>query len=75
MTDNSDVFFIVPARTPEEIEGKIRELNALGYPFIIVCGEETDVPSIVYREKRGKYDTINCGAGFLRQENENRLLK
>ncbi len=34
-------------------------------PFLIVCGERVNHPSVIYREARGKWDAINFGAQFL----------
>ena len=62
---SSDVFFIVPARTAKAVNDKINELKMLGYPFVIICGEKVNIPNVVYRERRGKYDAINYGANFL----------
>lgn len=62
---SSEVFFIVPARTAQAVNDKITELKMLGYPFVIVCGEKVNLPNVVYRERRGKYDAINYGANFL----------
>jgi cellulose synthase/poly-beta-1,6-N-acetylglucosamine synthase-like glycosyltransferase len=67
-TGSSEIFFIVPARTAEGVNDKIRELKELGYSFIIVCGEKLDLPNVVYRKNTGKYDAINYGARFLRDE-------
>lgn len=65
---SSEVFFIVSARTAEAVNDKIKELKLLGYPFVVVCGEKTNIPNVVYREKKGKYDAINYGAKFLNNE-------
>ena len=58
-------FFLVLARDGRDVEEKGEELNALGVPYIIVCGEPLSLPRVVYREPLGKYDAINFGAQFL----------
>jgi len=47
---------------------KIRELEELEVPYIIVCGERMDLRNVVYREARGKWDAINFGSRFLSKE-------
>ena len=64
----SEIFFVVLARTKDGVKEKIAELENLGIPFVIVCGEKTDHPNVVYRPKKGKFDAINFGAKFLRPE-------
>lgn len=56
------------ARSAKGVEDKIRELEELGYPFVIVCGEKLGLPNVVYRKNAGKYDAINYGARFLSDE-------
>lgn len=58
-------FFLVAARTARESKAKARELKALGQPFVIVCGERTDLPEARYRPLLGKWDAINYGAQFV----------
>jgi len=55
------VFFIVLAREGSEVERKARELDGLGFPYLIVCGDRVNHPNVVYREPLGKYDAINFG--------------
>jgi len=62
------VFFIVPARDGRCVPEKIRELEELQVPYIIVCGERMDLRNVVYREARGKWDAINFGSRFLPKE-------
>jgi len=62
------VFFIVPARDGRCVPEKIRELEELEVPYIIVCGERMDLRNVVYREARGKWDAINFGSRFLSKE-------
>jgi len=64
----SEIFFVVPARTRDGVREKIVELENLGVPYIIVCGEPTNHPNVVYRPKNGKFDAINYGAKYLRAE-------
>lgn len=59
------LFFIVLARDRTHVAEKIRELERLGVPYIIVCGERLNHPKVVYRAPKGKYDAINFGAKFL----------
>lgn len=59
------VFFIVVARDASVIEKKAKELDSLGYPYLIVCGEKVNHPSVVYREPKGKYDAMNFGLSFI----------
>jgi hypothetical protein len=59
------VFFLVLARDASAIDKKARELESLGYSFVIVCGERVDHPNVVYREPVGKYDAVNFGLNFV----------
>jgi hypothetical protein len=52
-------FFVVLARNSSLVEEKIRELNDLGFPYVVVCGEKMRRPEVIFREPRGKYDAIN----------------
>jgi hypothetical protein len=63
-------FFIVLARDRKAVEKKIKELDRLGFPFIIVCGEKVEHPNCAYRKPVGKYDAINFGARFLPEDCE-----
>lgn len=65
---STEVFFIVLARTAQGVNEKIKELELLGYPFVIACGEKVNISNVVYLERRGKYDAINFGARFLSDE-------
>jgi hypothetical protein len=64
-TSNSRTFFIVPARNRKGVAEKISELQEIGVPFIIVCGEKINHPNVVYRENNGKWDAINFGSSFV----------
>jgi cellulose synthase/poly-beta-1,6-N-acetylglucosamine synthase-like glycosyltransferase len=59
------VFFVVLARDTSAIDKKARELESLGCPYVIVCGERVNHPNVVYREPKGKYDAINFGLKFV----------
>ena len=63
-----EVFFIVPARDGRCVPEKIRELEELEVPYVIVCGERLNRRNIVYREARGKWDAINFGSRFVPEE-------
>ena len=64
------VFFIVLAREGSEVERKARELDGLGFPYVIVCGEKVNHPNVVYREPRGKYDAINFALKYVPGDTE-----
>ncbi|MEM3550313.1 MAG: hypothetical protein QXN87_05350 [Candidatus Bathyarchaeia archaeon] len=59
------VFFLVLARNGRHVEDKIRELEALGYPYLVICGEILNHSNVVYREPKGKYDAVNFGFHFI----------
>jgi hypothetical protein len=52
-------FFVVLARDRSFVKEKRTELEGLGVPFIIVCGENIQQPHVVFRAPVGKYDAIN----------------
>jgi glycosyltransferase involved in cell wall biosynthesis len=58
-------FFVVLARDAAKVLDKIRELDGLGFPYVVVCGEEFEHPNVVYRAPRGKYDAVNFGLKFV----------
>lgn len=64
------LFFIVLARDRKHVKEKIRELEELKFPYVIVCGEKMDDPNVVHRPARGKYDAINYGAKFVHKDVE-----
>jgi len=64
------VFFVVLARDTENLQAKIKELDRLGYPYLVVCGEKTNLPNVAYREPKGKYDAINYGMKLVPAETE-----
>ena len=47
------------------VKQKIEELNCLGVPFLIVCGQKLNLPNVVYRAPNGKYDAINFGFDLI----------
>ena len=59
------VFFVVLARDAAKVPDKTRELDGLGFPYVIVCGERFDHPNVVYRAPKGKYDAVNFGLKFI----------
>lgn len=61
-------FFMVLARDRQHLDRKIEELEKLGLPFLVVCGERVNHPAVVYREAKGKWDAINFGAKFIPKE-------
>ncbi|MEM3782988.1 MAG: hypothetical protein QXX32_05570 [Thermofilum sp.] len=50
------------------MDKKISELEEIGLPFLVVCGERVNHPAVVYREAKGKWDAINFGAKFIPKE-------
>jgi len=64
------VFFLVLARDRSGVEKKARELDGLGFPYLIVCGDRVNHPHVVYREPLGKYDAINFGSNHLPEDVE-----
>jgi len=62
---NINPFFIVCARNKHMVKDKIIELEQMGVPFIIICGEEFDHHNVIYKEAIGKWDAINFGAKFI----------
>ena len=62
------LFFIVLARDRKHVHGKITELENLGIPYKIVCGERLNHPNIVYRAPKGKYDAINFSMHLISKE-------
>jgi cellulose synthase/poly-beta-1,6-N-acetylglucosamine synthase-like glycosyltransferase len=58
-------FFLVLARDRRGVEEKSAELDALGVPYTIVCGEPLPLLKVVYRRPMGKYDAINFGVQSL----------
>jgi len=61
-------FFIVSARTQKNLGVKIAELQKMNVPFLVVCGEKTEYPNVVFREVIGKWDAINYASDFVPKE-------
>lgn len=59
------IFFLVLARDKKFVTEKIRELEMLDVPYVIVCGERLSHPNVVYRPPIGKYDAINFGINLI----------
>jgi len=59
------LFFVVLAKTAKHLPEKIKELEVLGHPYVIVCGERVNHRNVVYRTPKGKYDAINFAAENL----------
>jgi len=64
------IFFIVLAREASLVKKKVMELENLGFPYLIVCGERINQPNVVYREPKGKYDAINFGLSLVPSDTE-----
>lgn len=61
-------FFMVLARDRNHVKDKIAELEEMGMPFLVVCGEKVNHPNVVYRAAKGKWDAINFGSRFVPKE-------
>jgi len=61
-------FVVVLARDRSHIEEKAAELERLGLPFTVVCGERLNHPRVVYRELRGKWDAINSARRLVPED-------
>jgi hypothetical protein len=59
------VFFIVLARDRKMVESKTLELESLGFPYVVVCGEKMTAPGVVFRSPIGKWDAMNYGFGLV----------
>jgi len=64
------LFFLVLARDKIHVDEKVKELERLGVPYLIICGERLNHPNVIYREPKGKYDAINFGASFIPKDVE-----
>jgi cellulose synthase/poly-beta-1,6-N-acetylglucosamine synthase-like glycosyltransferase len=60
-----NVFFVVLARDKAHVEPKVKELERLNVPHVVICGEDCDVPNVHYRRPQGKYDAINYSRRFI----------
>jgi len=61
-------FFLVLARDRKGVDEKIKELAHLGLPCLVICGERSDDPHVVYREPIGKFDALNFGAKLVAED-------
>jgi cellulose synthase/poly-beta-1,6-N-acetylglucosamine synthase-like glycosyltransferase len=59
------LFLVSFARDTRHVYRKIAELEALGIPYRVVCGERLEHPNVMYRPPNGKYDAINFVADFI----------
>jgi len=59
------VFILVLSRDTSALDAKMAELDSLGYPYLVVCGQKTDRRNVVYREPKGKFDAINFGLELI----------
>lgn len=59
------LFFLVLARNRRHVLHKVRELEKLGIPYKIICGERLSQPNVIYRAPKGKFDAINFGVGLI----------
>jgi hypothetical protein len=64
------IFFLVLARDQNHVEDKINELQRMGVPYLVVCGQKLNYPNLVYREPKGKYDAINFGFNYVPKDTE-----
>jgi len=53
------------ARDGSHLPSKLKELEAYGFPYLVVCGEFVDLPGVIYRKAVGKWDAINFGYNFI----------
>jgi hypothetical protein len=59
------IFFLVLAKDDKYLNSKLKELANLNVPYLVVSGQKINLPNIVYREPKGKYDAINFGLKFI----------
>lgn len=62
------LFFVVLARDRNYVSEKISELDRLGVPYVVVCGEHFDHPLVTYRAPKGKYDAINFAERLIPED-------
>lgn len=65
-----NIHFLILARDENHVNEKIKEIEKLGYQYLIVCGEKSNLQNIIYRAPRGKYDAINFGFKFIPKETD-----
>jgi hypothetical protein len=54
-------FFLVLARDEACVNDKIKELEELGFPYKIICGQKIEHQNVIYHPAKGKFDAINFG--------------
>lgn len=59
------VFFLVFARDGAHVEEKTAELQGMGYPYVVVCGENLRRSDVAYRPPMGKWDAVNFGRDLV----------
>lgn len=62
--------FIVFARDREGVMEKIEEIEEMGLPYRVVCGEKMEHSNVYYREPRGKWDAVNFSTKLLGEEHD-----
>jgi len=62
------LFFVVFARNRKYVTEKIKELEGLNVPYVIVCGDRVNHPKVIYRAPRGKYDAVNFSECLIPQD-------
>ena len=62
------LFFLVLARDRKHVLHKTKELEKLGIPYKIICGEHVDHPNVIYRAPKGKFDAINFGVELIPED-------
>ena len=63
-------FLVALARDGTYVMEKIEQLDKLGVPYCIICGEKIDHPRVMYRRRMGKYDAINYSLSVIPREAE-----
>jgi len=65
ITEPYRIFILVFARNRAGLREKLCELERIGFPFLVICGERMDHPRVRYRKTIGKWDAINFGSSFI----------
>ncbi len=61
-------FCLVLARDAKQVRAKMLEVESIGLPFTVICGESFDDPRVVHRPPVGKWDAINYGYACIPRE-------
>jgi cellulose synthase/poly-beta-1,6-N-acetylglucosamine synthase-like glycosyltransferase len=64
------VFFLILARDKNHVFTKIKEIEKLGYPYKIICGEQILHRNVIFQPPTGKYAAINFGLTLVPIETE-----